>query len=71
MDLMGTTDVGIDVGRLQPHPMNHTTMVPDGPGRMKWYGAFRTDHTYYMWLTGAGMPLTLKLVTGGAAGPDR
>jgi hypothetical protein len=68
MDSMGTTDVGIDVGRLQPHPMNHTTMVPDGPGRMKWYGGFRSDHTYYMWLTGAGMPLTLKLVTGAGAG---
>jgi hypothetical protein len=68
MDSMGTTDVGIDVGRLQPHPMNHTTMVPDGPGRIKWYGAFRSDHTYYMWLTGAGMPLTLKLVTGAGGG---
>jgi hypothetical protein len=67
-DLVGMTDVGIDIGRLQPNAMNHTTLVPDGPGRIKWFGAFRADHTYYMWVTGQGKPLTLKLVTPGAAG---
>jgi hypothetical protein len=68
MDMAGTTDVGIDVGLLQPNAMNHTTFVSDGPGRIKWYGAFRADHTYWMWVTGKGMPLTLKLVAGAAGG---
>jgi hypothetical protein len=60
--------VGIDVGLLELHPMNHTTMVPPGPGRMKWFGTFRSDHVYYLWVAGAGKPLALKLVTSGTAG---
>jgi hypothetical protein len=67
-DKVNTVDVGIDVGLLELHAMNHTTIVPPGPGRMKWYGAFRADHTYFMWVTGEGKPLTLKLLTSGAAG---
>jgi hypothetical protein len=63
-DQVGAMDVGIDTGLLQPHAMNHTTKVPDGPGRLKWYGAFRADHTYYTWVTGAGKALTLKLLAG-------
>jgi hypothetical protein len=66
-DKVGDVDVGIDVGLLELHAMNHTTKVPPGPGRMKWYGPFRADHTYYLWVTGAGMPLTLKLLTSGGA----
>jgi hypothetical protein len=66
-DKVGAMDVGIDVGLLELHAMNHTTKVPPGPGRMKWYGGFRGDHTYYMWIAGGGSPLTLKLVTGGGA----
>ncbi|MDP8999999.1 MAG: hypothetical protein M3O46_07800, partial [Myxococcota bacterium] len=61
MDIVAGIDVGVDVGLLEVHPMNHYTVVPSGPGRMKWYGSHRADHTYYMWITGAGAPLTLKL----------
>jgi len=67
-DTVSGVDVGIDVGLLELHPMNHTTIVPPGPGRMKWYGSVRSDHTYYMCVTGAGKPLTLELVTSGAMG---
>ena len=67
MDSVGGTDVGIDVGLLQIHPPTGTNQVTFGPGRMKWNGSFRVDHTYYMIVTGAGTPLTLKLVTSGAA----
>jgi hypothetical protein len=67
MDMVGTSDVGIDVGILQPHPLEHNVTVPDGPGRIKWFGAYQTNHVYYMWVTGAGKALTMKLV-GGAAG---
>jgi hypothetical protein len=67
MDSVGGTDVGIDVG-LQPFiPPMGGSKVAFGPGRIKWYGGFRTDYTYYMLVTGAGKPLTLKLVTSGAA----
>jgi hypothetical protein len=60
-------DYGIDVGLLQPNPELHTTLQPDGPGRIKWYiggpaYGFRSDHTYYMVVTGAGKPLTLTLM---------
>jgi hypothetical protein len=35
---------------------------------MKWYGGgFRADHTYYMWVTGAGKALTLKLLKSSPA----
>ncbi|HVZ87021.1 MAG TPA: hypothetical protein VHG72_08630 [Polyangia bacterium] len=67
MDIVGGTDVGIDVGLLQIHPPMGGSTVLLGPGRMKWNGSFRTDHTYYMLVTGAGKPLTLKLVTSGVA----
>ena len=67
MDSVGGTDVGIDVGLLQIDPPMGGSQVAPGPGRMKWNGSFRVDHTYYMLVTGAGKPLTLKLVTSGAA----
>ena len=59
-DLLADTDVGIDIGLKAPR-------VPKGvlPGRMKWFGGYRADHTYYLIATGTGQPLTLKLVTGG------
>jgi hypothetical protein len=61
-DQVGDRDVGIDTGLLQPHAMNHTSKVPDGPGRLKWYGAFRADHTYHALVTGSGKALTLELL---------
>jgi len=67
MDSVGGTDVGIDVG-LQPFiPPMGGSKVAFGPGRIKWFGGFRADYTYYMVVTGAGKPLTLKLVSSGAA----
>jgi hypothetical protein len=71
-DQVGAMDVGIDTGLLQPHAMNHTSKVSDGPGRLKWYGAFRADHTYYTLVTGAGKALTLTLLAsaGGTGAID-
>jgi hypothetical protein len=66
-DVVNGTDVGIDVGLLQIHPPSGSTQVAPGPGRMKWFGSFRAVHVYYMTVTGAGQPLTLKLVTSGTA----
>jgi hypothetical protein len=63
-DEAGGVDLGIDVGLLQIHPKVHTTATPPGPGRMKWGPAdraFRDDHVYYMFVTGAAKPLALKL----------
>jgi hypothetical protein len=67
-DSVNGVDVGIDVGLLEPHPMNHTTMVPPGPARMKWFGSYRSDHVYYLAVTGAGKPLTLALSTSNETG---
>jgi hypothetical protein len=60
MDVVSGTDVGIDIGLK-------ATRAPKGvlPGRMKWFGSYRADHTYYLLATGAGQPLTLRLVTDG------
>jgi hypothetical protein len=66
-DIVNGTDVGIDIGLLQIQPPDGTTQVASGPGRMKWFGSFRTVHIYYMTVTGAGQPLTLTLVTSGNA----
>jgi len=56
-------DAGIDTG-LQ------AGRVPagSGPERLKWFGDFRRDHTYYLLATGTGRPLTLKLITDGHRG---
>jgi hypothetical protein len=67
MDSVNGIDVGIDVGLLQIYAPSGTKQVAPGPGRMKWYGGFRADHTYYMVVTGAGKALTLKMVTSGTA----
>jgi hypothetical protein len=61
-DLVAGTDVGIDVGIKVERVPNGTTA-----GRKKWFGPYRADHTYYMTLTGAGTPLSVKLVRAGAA----
>ena len=60
-DMMGTVDVGIDVGLKQIHAAKGRTEVAPGPGRMKWFGGFSGEHAYYMTVTGAGAPLSLKL----------
>jgi hypothetical protein len=60
-DLVAGTDVGIDVGVKVERVPSGTTA-----GRKKWFGPYRADHTYYMTLTGAGTPLTVKLVRAGA-----
>jgi len=52
MDLVSGTDVGIDIGLKAPR-------VPKGvsPGRMKWFGSYRVDHTYYLLFAGTGQPI--------------
>jgi hypothetical protein len=61
-DVAGAVDVGVDVGRLQIHAATGRKPTPDGPGRMKWFGPPRADHTYVMIVGGAGAPLKLKFV---------
>jgi hypothetical protein len=52
-DTVAGVDVGIDVG----------FKVERGtPGRKKWFGPYRSDHTYYVIVTGAGAPLSLKTI---------
>ena len=62
-DAASGKDVGIDTG-LQ------AGRAPAGtaPGPLKWFGGYRTDHTYYQLATGTGQPLTLKLITSGQRG---
>jgi len=60
LDVVGDTDVGIDTGLPAPRAPKGVT-----PGRLKWFGPCRADHTYYLLATGTGRPLTLRLVTGG------
>jgi hypothetical protein len=71
-DEAGGVDLGVDVGLPQIHPMVHNRPTPPGPGRMKWYTyyGYRDDHVYYMVLTGAGQPVSLKLAkpAGASAG---
>jgi hypothetical protein len=71
MDSAGAVDVGLDNGLKQLILLGAGSAAPKpGPNRMKWFGGFRADHVYYMWLTGAGAPVTFKLVApaGAAAG---
>jgi hypothetical protein len=69
-DEAGGADLGVDIGMKQIHAAVHRTPTPPGPGRMKWFGAFRDDHVYYMTVTGEGKPLSLRLVkpSGAASG---
>jgi hypothetical protein len=61
-DVEAGIDVGLDTGMLQIHAATGRKPTPDGPGRVKWFGPPRADHTYFMIVTGAGKPLSLKLV---------
>jgi hypothetical protein len=71
MDSAGGADVGLDNGLKELILLGAGAAPPKpGPNRMKWFGGFKADHVYYMWLTGAGAPASLKLVkpAGAAAG---
>jgi hypothetical protein len=58
-DTINGVDVGVDIG-TQALRLGKT-------GREKWFGNYTASHVYYMIVTGAGIPLTLKLVTSGGA----
>jgi hypothetical protein len=63
MDSAGGADVGLDNGLKELILLGKGAAPPAaGPNRMKWFGSFRADHVYYMWLTGAGAPVSLKLL---------
>jgi hypothetical protein len=71
MDTAGGADVGLDNGLKELILLGAGAAPPKaGPNRMKWFGGFRADHVYYMWMTGAGAAVNLKLVApaGSAAG---
>jgi hypothetical protein len=70
MDSMGADDVGIDTGvkALVLAGAGRNPPMVSG-SRQKWFGAYRADHVYYQWVTGAGAPLALKLIkAAGASG---
>jgi hypothetical protein len=56
-DVVAGVDVGIDVGFKFERMLPGTT-----PGRKKWFGPYRSDHTYYVIVTGVGAPLSLKTI---------
>ena len=59
-DVVGGVDVGVDVSI--PSQDGPPAVAPP---RSHWFGGYRPDHTYYMIVSGAGRPPTLRLVTGG------
>ncbi len=68
MDKVGAVDVGLDDGAKELILLGAGAAPPAaGPNRMKWFGGFRADHVYYMWVTGAGVPLVLNLAKPDAA----
>jgi hypothetical protein len=62
----GGLDVGIDVGRKQVLPASGRKPAPPSDKRLKWFGAFRSDHVYYLLVTGEGRPLSLQFVAPAA-----
>jgi hypothetical protein len=63
LDSLAGADVGIDNGMKElilPGAGSAAPVV--GPNRMKWFGPARSDHVYYMVVTGAGSPMSFKLV---------
>jgi hypothetical protein len=67
-DLAGDLDVGLDIGIKQILPATGRHPAPPCYQRLKWFGAFRSDHAYHLLVTGGGLPLSVSLVrpTGGA-----
>jgi hypothetical protein len=61
-DVVGQADVGIDVGFTEVLPARGRKPAPVTDRRVKWFGAFRGDHVYYMIVTGAGRPLIARLI---------
>jgi len=56
-DLESGIDVGVDTGfKLERVPAGTTA------GRKKWFGSYRSDHTYYQIVTGTGAAMSLKMV---------
>jgi hypothetical protein len=64
-DSLGGADLGVDFG-LKTLRVAKLVVIP--PGRMKWFGAYRSDHTYYINVEGAGKPLSVKLMKGNLSG---
>ncbi len=61
-DMLGGVDVGIDVGITFERVLPGVTAR-----RKKWFGPYRTDHVYYMLVTGTGAPLSLKMLRAAGA----
>lgn len=68
-DLVEGIDVGVDVGRKELLPARGRIPAPASDRRVKWFGAFRPDHTHYLLFTGDGEPLAPRLVLPPGAGP--
>ena len=56
-DVESGIDVGVDTGFKLEHVPAGTTA-----GRKKWFGSYRSDHTYYQIVTGTGTAVSLKMV---------
>jgi hypothetical protein len=71
-DVVDGLDVGVDIGRKQIVPARGRIESPPSDRRVKWFGAFRPDHTHHLLFTGDGEILAPRFIaprnTGGGAG---
>ena len=67
-DKVGDVDVGIDTGVKEILPATGRKPAPPSTNRAKWFGNYRADHVYYLLVTGAGTPLSLKLLKPAGSG---
>jgi hypothetical protein len=66
-DAEGSLDVGIDVGMKRLLPATGRKAAPPTDERSRWFGPFNRAHVYYQLVTGAGAPLSLRLVSAAPA----
>jgi hypothetical protein len=68
-DVVGTVDVGLDVGIAEVLPARGRVPAPPSGRRLKWFEGCPPDHRYHLLVTGTGEPLAPRLLLPqGAAG---
>jgi hypothetical protein len=60
-DVIGQTDVGVDLGVKQVLPARGRKPAPPSDDRLKWFEPFQASHVYHLLVTGQGQPLTVRL----------